>query len=88
LSTKTSVPTHRVFTARYADGVEGPVVSPDKGRFAKNLSEVHEILASEGAILIYSQEWIYLPNHAIQCVLRGKSLFNLPWPLVEDARNE
>jgi hypothetical protein len=88
LSTKMSIPTHRIFTTKFVEGVEGPVVSPDKARFAKNLSEVHDILKSEGAVLIYSKEWIYLPRHAIDCILRGTSRFKLPWPLVGDEETE
>lgn len=84
MSEKQQFPTHRVLPAGDHAWLEGPIVAPDKRRVARDLTDVHEILRADGAILVYAGEWMYLPAHAILRVQRGQRRVSLPWPLVTD----
>lgn len=83
MSEKRNVPTFQVFTEQVPDGVTGPVVDPAKQHVADNLTSLHAILQSEGAVLVYDKRWVYVPQHAITRVERGNTRFALPWPLTD-----
>lgn len=83
MSEKRSVPTFRMYMNGQSECLEGPVVSPDKRAVAGNISQVHEMVQSHQAVLVYAGQWIYIPLHSIHHVECGKNLFSLPWPLTD-----
>lgn len=52
------------------------------------MPDVHGLLSTWRAILIYAGEWQYLPNHSVLRIRRGRTRFSLPWPLVQDVESE
>lgn len=82
MSEKQNVPTFRISLTHLTDEFEGPVVSPDKQQFARDLPDVHQFLRLEQAILVHDKEWIYVPMSSVRLIRRGKRRFDLPWPLV------
>jgi hypothetical protein len=84
MSEKRNVPTFRVFATENEQPFEGPLTAPDRSRYAASLPDVHEILRSEGALLVYDLGWHYIPAHAVHHVDRGGSRFHLPWPLEDE----
>jgi len=81
MSEKKNVCTFQIRLLHQDELIEGPIVSPDKSHVAEHLTDVHNILRTEDAILVYSKQWIYVPRHVIHTILRGKTRFLLPWPL-------
>ena len=83
MSSKRKVPTFKILTHTGEPWLEGPVVSPDKTAVAQTLTDVHTVLQTNAALLVYDKQWCYIPVHAVSRILRGQHLFTLPWPLVE-----
>ena len=83
MSEKRNVPTFQIITQLQKDAFEGPIVSPNKQHVANDFPEVHEILNSQSALLVYDKQWLYLPLHSIIAIRKGKNRFSLPWPLVK-----
>lgn len=81
MSEKRNVPTFRLYLFEEADCLEGPVVSPDRQTLAENLTELHELFQTHGGLLIYSNQWIYVPLRGLRKAARGTERFSLPWPL-------
>jgi hypothetical protein len=83
MSEKIAVPTFRIFLHGQVECLEGPIVAPNKQTVAQDMSQVHEILHTNQATLIYAKQWVYIPVNSIHHIERGGSRFSLPWPLTD-----
>jgi hypothetical protein len=84
VSEKRQVPTFKVYLTSSSTAMEGPIVDPLKREVATHLGEVHKILDAHRALLVYAQQWVYVPYHSIWRIERGAKRFDLPWPLTDE----
>ncbi|QQE80964.1 hypothetical protein [Alicyclobacillus sp. SO9] len=85
MSNKQNVPTFQIHCSNVPDILEGPVVSCDKRTLVQDFLGLHQLLRQDGAVLIYSGQWQYIPALAIIRILKGKQRFSLPWPLIDES---